>query len=130
MSSSHADIHPLSSSIPTPKRKKNLTVDDIQQHVHHDSKLFGEGDSWYKELLFSPNESIEILRQLDEQIIYLPREQFKFKIFNTINLLPRDKAFYGNVHSDGSCKYLIHSSLFRKTLKKYFFELNRSTLSL
>jgi hypothetical protein len=71
------------------------------------SNLFGEGDSWYKEPLFSSNESIEILKQLDEQIVYLPREQFKFQIFNATHLLPRDKAFYGDVHSDGSCKYRI-----------------------
>jgi len=97
------------------KRKRELSSTDkdcqidIKQHVHRPLKLLGEGDSWYEESLVSPREAIEILKKLDEQIVYLPREQFKFKIFNTINLLPRDKAFYGDVHSDGSCKYWIDS---------------------
>ncbi|CAF0912295.1 unnamed protein product [Rotaria sordida] len=96
------------SSSKTLKRKKesqstdNDCQIDIKQHVHCQRKILGEGDSWYEESLFSSNESIEILKQLDEQIVYLPREQFQFKIFNTINLLPRDKAFYGDVYSDGS----------------------------
>jgi hypothetical protein len=74
---------------------------------HCQSRFFGEGDSRYEESLFSPDESIEILKELDEQIVYLPREQFQFKIFNTLTPLPRDKAFYGDVDSDGSCKCLI-----------------------
>ncbi|CAF3457505.1 unnamed protein product [Rotaria sp. Silwood1] len=96
------------SSSKTFKRKKESRSSDhdsqidVKQDAHCQPKLLGEGDSWYKEQLFSPNASIEILKELDEQIVYLPREQFKFKIFNTVNLLPRDKAFYGDVYSDGS----------------------------
>jgi hypothetical protein len=88
------------------KRKGELLSTDEDCQL---KKLFGEGDSWYEESLVSSNESIEILKKLDEQIVYLPREQFKFKIFNTVNLLPRDKAFYGDVHSDGSCKHFIET---------------------
>ncbi|CAF3074070.1 unnamed protein product [Rotaria sp. Silwood2] len=97
----------VSSSKALKRKKESWSTDndcqiDVKQHVHCQPKLFGEGDSRYEEALFSPNESIEILKQLDEQIVYLPREQFKFKIFNTVNILPRDKAFYGDVYSDGS----------------------------
>jgi hypothetical protein len=80
-----------------------MSVKRKREFLSNDKNL-GEGDSWYEESLFSSNESIDILKRLDEQIVYLPREQFKFQIFNTINLLPRDKAFYGDVDSDGSCK--------------------------
>ena len=77
---------------------------ETKQDLFRQLKFYGEGDSWYVEQLFSSTTSTEILKQLDEQIAYLPREQFRFKIFNTVNLLPRDKAFYGDIHSDGSCK--------------------------
>jgi hypothetical protein len=93
----------------TLKRKQTLlpTNEKDDEHIDHRSlKKFGEGDSYYDDSIFSPESSIEILKKLDEQIVYLPREQFKFKIFNTVNLLPRDKAFYGDVYADGSCEYL------------------------
>ena len=80
----------------------------LKRKKESSSTHFGEGDSRYEESLFSSNESIEILKELDEQIVYLPREQFKFKIFNNIIPLPRDKAFYGEVDSDGSCECLIN----------------------
>ncbi len=89
------------------KRKKELSSNDKDDHLHHQLKSFGEGDSYYHESLFSLDSSNEILKQLDEQIVYLPREQFKFKIFHKVNLLPRDKAFYGDIYSDGSCEYCI-----------------------
>lgn len=63
--------------------------------------IYGEGDSNYQYPIFSPDETKEILRELDEQIVYLPREQFRFRILNSVSLLPRDKAFYGDVTSDG-----------------------------
>ena len=66
--------------------------------------MHGEGDSSYEYPIFSPEETEEIFRALDEQIVYLPREQFTFRIFNTIHLLPRDKAFYGEVSADGTCE--------------------------
>lgn len=86
------------------KRKKESASTDRDCQ----KECFGEGDSWYQESLFSSHDSIDILKELDKQIVYLPREQFKFQIFNTINLLPRDKAFYGDVDSDGSCMYFLH----------------------
>lgn len=91
------------------KRKNESSPSSIEKDC--EKTFFGERDSWYEESLFSSNESIDILKELDKQIIYLPREQFKFQIFNTINLLPRDKAFYGDVYSDGSCMYSISISL-------------------
>jgi hypothetical protein len=97
------------SSEGTLKRKsceKDSQTNDIKHIDHRSLKAFGEGDSYYEESLFSPQSAIEILKKLDEQIVYLPREQFKFKIFNTVNLLPRDKAFYGDVDADGSCEYI------------------------
>jgi hypothetical protein len=81
----------------------------LKRKKESSSTSFGAGDSRYEESLFSSNESIEILKELDEQIVYLPREQFQFKIFNKITPLPRDKAFYGDVDSDGSCEYSINS---------------------
>ena len=65
---------------------------------------YGEGDSSYQAAVFSSAESSDILRELDDEILFLPRERFQFKIFSKINVLPRDKAFYGDVQADGSCE--------------------------
>lgn len=90
-----------------------------------DVRSLGEGDSSYEESLFSSETSTNVLQRLDEQIVYLPREQFKFQIFNTVNLLPRDKAFYGDVHSDGSCEcYDVEFS------REFFCFSVRSTISI
>ena len=97
----------MSTSSEISLKRKNELISNIK---NSSVKVFGEEDSWYEESLFSSTESIEILKRLDEQIIYLSREQFKFKIFNKINLLPRDKAFYGDVDEDGSCKFMMKFS--------------------
>jgi hypothetical protein len=107
------------------KRKKTLLSNENDDRCS--LKKFGEGDSYYEESLFSPESAIEILKKLDEQIIYLPREQFQFKIFNTVNLLPRDKAFYGDIYADGSCEYLFIIFFFWEVC---FSLPNRSTLSI
>jgi len=89
------------------KRKRETESNekvDVKRIVPRQTELCGEGDSWHKKSIFSHEESVEILKKLDEQIVYLPRERFQFKIFTKTFLLPRDKAFYGDVNSDGSCK--------------------------
>lgn len=68
----------------------------------HGRRLLAEGDTYYVESLFSPDESLQILRKLDEQIVYLPRMLFQFTIFNRTTCVPRDMAFYGDVYPDGS----------------------------
>ena len=76
-----------------------------KRKVENSSVIFyGEGDSSYEYPIFSKEKTEEIFRDLDNQIVYLPREQFKFRIFNQIHLLPRDKAFYGDVATDGTCE--------------------------
>lgn len=92
------------------KRKHETESDekiDVKKNISQQCELFGENDCWYKKSIFSREESVEILKKLDEQIVYLPREQFKFKIFKNTFLLPRDKAFYGDVDVDGSCKSFV-----------------------
>ena len=95
----------------------------------NDSQIgsLGEGDSYYEESVFSSETAKDILQRLDEQVVYLPREQFKFRIFNTVNLLPRDKAFYGDVQSDGSCEC---DKVRFFSLKRDFLCRLRSTLSI
>lgn len=66
--------------------------------------FYGEGDSSYDDSIYSSEETKKIFQELDKQIVYLPREQFKFRIFHMIHLLPRDKAFYGDVSADGTCE--------------------------
>lgn len=98
--------------------KRKQTTDE-QNDDHRSLKKYGEGDSYFDDSIFSPESSIEILKKLDEQVVYLPREQFKFKIFHTVNLLPRDKAFYGDVYTDGSCEYSLSDYfLFVLTFRK------------
>ena len=86
------------------RKKESASSEKDAQDDHRSLKLFGEGDSYQQISVFSPKESIDILKELDEQITYLPREQFKFRIFHVVHLLPRDKAFYGDVQADRSCE--------------------------
>lgn len=88
------------------KRKRRSSNSDDESIPRSLNKSYGEGDSSYQAALFSPTESDEILRQLDDEILFLPRESFPFKIFSKVQPLPRDKAFFGDVQSDGSCKSL------------------------
>lgn len=106
----------------TLKRKKESSsnTNDVQ------SRSLGEGDSYYDESIISSEAAVEILKRLDEQIVYLPRSLFKFRIFHKLNVLPRDKAFYGDVQADGSCECCVTSS--REILVCLF--LIRSTLSI
>lgn len=85
----------------TLKRKKELLPSNINDCS---MRRLGEGDSYYDESLLSSDVARDILKRLDEQIVYLPRTQFTFRIFHKVNVLPRDKAFYGDVQSDGSCE--------------------------
>ncbi|CAF1079062.1 unnamed protein product [Didymodactylos carnosus] len=89
-------------------QKRSLETDEAdfkcKMLKHSDNHLLlGSGDSWYERNFFTSNEAQSILDELNEQVEFLPRDTFKFKIFGQINLLPRDKAFYGDVHEkDGS----------------------------
>ncbi|CAF3385571.1 unnamed protein product [Rotaria socialis] len=101
----------MSSSSKVLKHKKaSFSIDqdcqlDVKRNIQCQSKRLGEEDSCWEDTLFSLNESLEILKEIGEQIVHFPREQFKFKSFNTINLLPHNKTFYGDLNSDGSCNY-------------------------
>ena len=92
----------------TLKRKKESpsNTNDLQSRI---LRSLGEGDSYYDESAFPSEAAVEILKRLDEQIVYLPRELFKFRIFHKMNRLPRDKAFYGDVQADGSCECCVIS---------------------
>ncbi|CAF3347790.1 unnamed protein product, partial [Rotaria socialis] len=96
----------MSSSSKVLKHKKaSFSIDqdcqlDVKRNIQCQSKRLGEEDSCWEDTLFSLNESLEILKEIGEQIVHFPREQFKFKSFNTINLLPHNKTFYGDLNSD------------------------------
>ena len=56
-------------------------------------------DSYYIPLFFNSAEADQLLHQLQRELVYVPRDdpRLQFKIFNTVNQLPRDKSFLGDV---------------------------------
>ena len=59
-------------------------------------------DSFYIPLYFGSAEADELLRRLQQELVYVPRDdpRLQFKIFNAINQLPRDKSFLGDVSGE------------------------------
>lgn len=62
--------------------------------------LYGSGDSYYITNVF-PNHSM-IFEALEKEITYIDKNLLKFKIYGRELLLPRKKAFFGDIDTDGS----------------------------
>lgn len=56
----------------------------------------------YIQNFLSPQEADKALLKLQDELQFIPRESLTFSIFGKTFPLPRDKAFYGEVQSDGS----------------------------
>ena len=64
-------------------------------------------DSFYIPLYFGSAEADHLLRCLQQELVYVPRDdpRLQFKIFNAINQLPRDKSFLGDVSGEVAPQY-------------------------
>jgi hypothetical protein len=64
-------------------------------------------DSYYIPRYFNNAEADHLLRLLQEELVYVPRNdaRLQFKIFNAVNQLPRDKSFLGDVSGDVAPQY-------------------------
>lgn len=57
------------------------------------------GDTHYIANFITNHE--KIMKQIGDEVVFLPREELTFKIFGKENILPRDKQFYGDITKDG-----------------------------
>ena len=64
-------------------------------------------DSFFIPLYFGSAEADELLRRLQRELVYVPRDdpRLQFKIFNAIKQLPRDKSFLGDVSGEIAPQY-------------------------
>src|SRR5690349_21316213 len=58
--------------------------------------------SYLSNFISSSAEADRILKDLQEQVQFLPRSYLTMTIYGKTNQLPRDKQFYGDVAEDGS----------------------------
>jgi alkylated DNA repair dioxygenase AlkB len=57
-------------------------------------------DSFYFPKFFTADEAKNLYTQLQQELVYVPRDQITFNIFGKTIPLPRDKAFFGDVTND------------------------------
>jgi alkylated DNA repair dioxygenase AlkB len=77
----------------------------------------GSGDSfYYANFITNPDEGFQ---QLQNQVIYLPREELTFKIYGKTFMLPRDKQFYGDIAEDGTVPLYRYSGNYVPQLKDW-----------
>lgn len=68
--------------------------------IHTEPLVF---DSWYWPGFLSNFEADAIMQAIEAEIVFIDREELgRFKAWGKENVLPRDKAFMGDVDADGS----------------------------
>ncbi len=57
-------------------------------------------DSFYHEDFYDEKRADKLVSKLENEIVYVPRDEITFSIYGRTIPLPRDKAFYGDVDND------------------------------